>query len=170
MNLGSAKNKYDWLKSNFLLKKKPRNISRISNCLDKLEDSWEKKKTIASIWKKWPKIAGPELAENCQPLSLQNGILFIGASHPHWRQALLYNRIQLLAALRASGNKVRDLKIKQHYPLQKEVGENEKEIWSKHPSRTDIHGTNICKVCNSPSPAGETNRWGKCSFCRRKDL
>ena len=48
--------------------------------------------------------------------------------------------------------------------------ESEASIWERHPSRSDIHGTNICKSCSSPTPIGELKRWGKCSFCRRKEL
>ena len=48
--------------------------------------------------------------------------------------------------------------------------ESEKEIWEKHPSRTDKNGIINCPFCKVPSPKGEVKLWGKCSFCRRKEL
>ena len=48
--------------------------------------------------------------------------------------------------------------------------ETEKEIWEKHPSRTDKNGIINCPFCKVPSPQGEITLWGKCSFCRRKEL
>ncbi len=149
----------------------PKPLSEISSCLNLLKRSWKKKGSIGAILHEWPQIAGNQLASNCQPLSLRRGVLTIGASHPQWRQALLYNRSQLVASLKAKGYEVKELRIQQYNPHSKKIiKENENHIWAHHPSRIDVHGIDICKSCGSPAPAGEMKLWGTCSFCRRQKL
>jgi len=46
---------------------------------------------------------------------------------------------------------------------------NAKIVWAKHPSRIHQNNMIICKLCNSPTPEGEIKRWGKCSFCWRRN-
>ena len=114
--------------------------------------------------------AGEQLALNCTPLNIQNKILTIGASHPQWRQALQYNRLELIESLKSYGYQIKEIRIRQHYPNDLVTRESEKEIWEKHPSRTDKTGITNCPFCKVPSPKGEVKLWGKCSFCRRKEL
>ena len=113
---------------------------------------------------------GNQLAANSRPLTLNRGILTIGANHPQWCQAILYTRLQILAALKAAGHQVKEIRIRQYYSQEINPQETENEIWEKHPSRTDIHGLKTCDSCKSPAPYGELKLWGKCVFCRRKDL
>jgi predicted nucleic acid-binding Zn ribbon protein len=40
--------------------------------------------------------------------------------------------------------------------------------WALHPSRVDVYGMTSCPSCRRPSPAGELQRWGHCSFCQRR--
>ncbi len=145
-------------------------LSSLENCLETLKIDWKKNKNISSIWHDWPKIVGENLANNCRPINLSHGILIIGASHPQWLQALTYNRHQLLASLRAQGHSIKDLRVQHLHRVSKKKHEDEKELWEKHPSRIDIHGTSTCEICGSPSPLGEIKLWGRCGFCRQKDL
>ena len=142
----------------------------ISQCLEKIKASWMEKGSLGGLIQDWKKITGVQLASNCTPLSIHNKVLTIGASHPQWRQALLYNRIQLVESLNSFGYFIKEIRIQQYYPAPLVTGESENEIWRKHPSRADIHGISICQDCNSPAPKGELNLWGKCCFCRRKEL
>ena len=144
--------------------------SSLSNCLDNLKSNWDKNQPIASLWQDWPKIAGKQLSKNCKPISFQMGVLTIGANHPHWIQALLYNRNQLQAALIAKGHQIKEIRIQKHYFEQTQNIQTEKNIWDNHPSRADIHGMSVCQTCNSPAPKGEISLWGKCGLCRRQDL
>ncbi len=150
-------------------KNKP-SLTKVSSCLSSVRLDWKKKGVVAGLWHDWPKIAGEQLAAHCQPINFNNGVLVIGASHPQWLQALQYNRIQLLASLKAAGHKIKDIRIKQHHTINKKVLESESVIWEKHPSRIDIHGLANCPKCNAPSPAGEIDLWNKCGLCRRQDL
>ena len=121
-------------------------------------------------WQDWPGIAGKRLAPHCRPLSLHRGVLTIGASHPQWRQALQYNKPQLLSALKQAGHAIKDLRVQQHYPPASVTVEDEASIWSRHPSRADVHGMGSCPDCGRPAPNGEMKLWGHCGFCHRQDL
>ncbi len=143
-------------------------VTALSSCLERMQHSW--KRDLVGIWRDWEKLVGPQLANNSRPLTIRQEILSIGATHPQWRQALLYNRPQLLARIKAAGYAIRDLRIKQYHPYKIQEKENESSIWARHPSRIDVHGMAICEYCLSPAPAGEMGLWGKCSFCRRKQF
>ena len=54
-------------------------------------------------------------------------------------------------------------------PTKEEI-ESERNVWARHPSRSDVHGMTICTTCQSPAPAGEMALWGHCGFCRRKEI
>ncbi|MAR06476.1 MAG: hypothetical protein CL862_05190 [Cyanobium sp. NAT70] len=140
----------------------------LSDCLDNLRSDWRKGGSLAGLWQDWPGIAGDQLAPHCRPLSLHRGVLTIGASHPQWRQALQYNRLQLLAALKRAGHPVRDLRIQQHHNPARPEQDSEASIWARHPSRIDVHGMGICPRCERPSPNGEINLWQVCGFCHRQ--
>ena len=142
----------------------------LSNCLEKIKLNLKKSNGLAGISQQWSLLVGKQLAANCTPLSLQRGVLVVGASHPQWRQALIFTRNQILESLRKSGYSIKDLKIKQYHPTKTKSIEAEKSIWANHPSRIDIHGLETCKSCLNPAPCGEISLWGKCGFCRRKDL
>ena len=140
----------------------------IYKCLEEIKSSW--KGDVGGLIQDWAEIAGKQLALNCTPLNIQNKILTIGASHPQWRQALLYNRLELIESLKSYGYQIKEIRIRQYYPISLVARESEKEIWEKHPSRTDKNGIINCPFCKIPSPKGEIKLWGKCSFCRRKEL
>ena len=140
----------------------------IHTCLEEIKSSW--KGNVGSLIQDWQEIAGEQLALNCTPLNIQNKILTIGASHPQWRQALQYNRLELIESLKSFGYQIKEIRIRQYYPVNLVNKESEQAIWERHPSRTDINGIINCPNCEVPSPKGEIKLWGKCSFCRRKEL
>ena len=147
---------------------KPKREQSIYKCLEEIKSSW--KGNVGGLIQDWEGIAGKQLALNCTPLNIQNKVLTIGASHPQWRQALQYNRLELIESLKLYGYQIKEIRIIQHYPHDLVTRESEKDIWEKHPSRTDKNGITNCPFCKIPSPSGEIKLWGKCSFCRRKEL
>ena len=157
-------------KGEVLMPPEPAPVQAISGCLEALQSSWRQEGSLAALWQDWPKLAGDPLASHCQPLALRSGMLTVGASHPQWRQALLYSKLQLLAAIRAAGHPVRDLRIQQHHPASRQGLGDPLEEWKRHPSRIDVHGIAACPRCGTPSPMGEMAKWGRCSFCRRLQL
>ena len=146
--------------------------SDLFSCLEDVKKAWQKKdNNIAGLWQDWSKLAGEPLASNCRPLNLRRGVLVVGAKHPQWLQALIYNRPQLLARIRAQGYAIKDLRIQQYQPNHpKKALESERSIWAKHPSRIDIHGMSKCSHCSAPAPSGELALWGMCGFCRCKKI
>jgi predicted nucleic acid-binding Zn ribbon protein len=147
-------------------------VAPLVDCLGALQRSWQQDGHLAALWQAWPRACGPQLAPHCRPLRLQGGLLTVGAAPGPWLQALQYNRHQLLAAVRAAGFNLRDLRIEQHHATTAAApdSETEAQIWDRHPSRADVHGMAPCPRCGSPAPAGEMARWGHCSFCRQQEL
>ena len=143
----------------------------LGKCLEELKQTWSKKNnSISKLWSEWSRLLGEPLASNYRPLSLRKKVLTIGTNHPKWLQALQYNRIELANEMRSAGIDVKEIRIQQYFPTTKRKVESELSIWAKHPSRADIHGTSICKICSSPSPSGEIALWNKCCICRQKEL
>jgi len=145
----------------------------LAACLEDLGQSWQRQGHLAALWLAWPRLAGPQLAPHCQPLSLRAGRLTVGAAPGPWLQALQYNRHMLLGALRGAGFEVREVIVQQHHrgPMPPPAMQEEAAIWAAHPSRLDVHGQGgPCPACGSPAPAGELALWGHCSFCRREAL
>jgi predicted nucleic acid-binding Zn ribbon protein len=144
----------------------------VQQCLQSLQQQWQRQGHLAALWQRWPSLAGPQLAPHCRPLRLQGSRLTVGAAPGPWLQALQYHRHQLLASLRVAGFAIRDLRIEQHHasPLPAPAGEEARADWARHPSRVDVHGLAPCPRCGSPAPAGEMGLWGHCSFCRRLQL
>ncbi|WP_320664060.1 DUF721 domain-containing protein [Prochlorococcus sp. MIT 1223] len=146
------------------------NKRSLSSCLDQIKNDWKQTSKLAALSHDWANLVGKKLASNCTPLSLKRGTLVIGASHPQWRQALLYTKSQLLNSLVNAGYEIKDIRIQQFHFQKKKAMETESVIWEKHPSRIDIHGLKICPKCKKPAPIGELKRWSMCCFCKRKDL
>ena len=146
----------------------PTAAAPLQSCLEDLKRDWHREGSLAALWQDWPSIAGERLAPHCRPLSLQRGVLTVGASHPQWRQALQYNKPQLISALNRAGHPVRDLRIQQHYTGSVASYPSEEDIWSRHPSRTDVHGMGTCPQCQRPAPNGEMALWNCCGFCHRQ--
>jgi predicted nucleic acid-binding Zn ribbon protein len=147
-------------------------VRSLGECLDSLQREWERDGAMAALWQAWPRIAGAQLARHGRPLSLQGGVLTVGAAPGPWLQALQYNRHQLLGALRGAGFALREVRVRQHHvsePLPP-GSEQEADGWARHPSRIDVHGLADCPACGRPAPAGEMALWGHCSFCRRVEL
>lgn len=140
--------------------------------LEQLQRGWKGDGHLAALWQAWPRIAGPQLAQHCRPLRLQGKRLTVGASHPQWLQALRFNRHQLLGALQGAGFAVQEIQIQQHHgaPLPPPGSALESASWGHHPSRVDVHGMGSCPHCRRPSPQGEIQRWGHCSFCERERM
>ena len=143
----------------------------MQNCLDDFKKSWEDLDKLSTINEHWVKLIGLELSRSCQPLKIEQKILTIAVNHPQWRQALIYNKHKLKESIIKFGINLNEIRIIQNYELKtldkKEI--NSKIVWENHPSRIKNNNMVICKLCNSPAPKGEITRWGKCTFCWRKN-
>ena len=163
-----------WVLGNisFLVPAPPAPAEGLGTCLVNLQEQWQRQGHLSALWQAWPRLAGAQLAPHCRPLSLQGGVLTVGAAPGPWLQGLLYTRHQLLGSIRGAGFAVREVRVQQHYvqPLPVAGGEAEADVWARHPSRIDVHGLADCPSCERPAPTGEMALWGICSFCRRSQL
>ena len=145
--------------------------SSIRNCLDDFKKSWEDLDKLTNLNENWEKLIGVELSKACKPLKIEKKTLIIAVNHPQWRQALIYNKHRLSDSINGFGININDIKIIQNYEVKtldkKKI--NAKTEWENHPSRIKNSNMVICKLCNSPAPKGEISRWGKCTFCWRKN-
>ena len=143
----------------------------MQNCLDDFKKSWEDLDKLTKLNEHWVKLIGLELSRSCKPLKIEQKILTIAVNHPQWRQALIYNKHRLKESIIKFGITLNEIKIIQNYEVKnldkKKI--NSKIIWDNHPSRIKNNNMVICKLCNSPAPKGEISRWGKCTFCWRKN-
>ena len=143
----------------------------MQNCLDDFKKSWGDLDKLSKLNESWEKLIGLELSKACKPLKIEKKNLFIAVNHPQWRQALIYNKHRLKESIRRFGINLNEIKIIQNYEV-KTIDKKEidpKKVWENHPSRIKHNNMVICKICNSPAPKGEISRWGKCTFCWRKN-
>ena len=143
------------------------------NCLDDFKKSWEDLDKLLKLNENWKNLIGSELFRACKPLKIEQKTLTIAVNHPQWRQALIYNKHRLKETICKFGINLNEIKIIQNYEVKiLDIEENNaKTVWENHPSRIKNNNNMIvCKICNSPAPKGELSRWGKCTFCWRKNL
>ncbi len=144
----------------------------LNKCLEDFRKSWSDFDNLINLSNNWVKIVGKGLAKECQPLKIENNILTIVANHPQWRQALIYNKHNLKESILALGIKLKNIRIVQNY---QDESKNDKfidnqMIWDNHPSKMKNQQIVNCKICQRPSPLGEIERWGKCTFCWRENI
>ena len=149
-----------------------RDTKSLRSCLDDFRKSWDGLNQLSQISSSWKKLIGLELYRECKPLKIENKILTIAVNHPQWRQALIYNKHRLRERIEKIGINLHEIKIIQDYELKTPnlKGTNAKLVWENHPSRVNKNNMIICKFCNCPTPEGEISRWGKCTFCWRKNI
>ena len=149
-----------------------RNPQSLGNCLDDFKKSWEDLDKLSKIRDRWRELIGSELLKECKPLKIEKSVLTIAANHPQWRQALIYNKHRLKDSIKKIGINLNEIKIIQNYEYKNSniKLQNVGLVWDQHPSRVNKQKIILCKFCNCPTPAGEISRWGKCTFCWRKNL
>ena len=151
---------------------KKRNPKSLKICLDDFKKSWGDLNKLSEINENWRQLIGLELFKECKPLKFEKKILTITVNHPQWRQALIYNKHRLKERIEKIGIDLNEIRIIQNYEL-KPVNinnTNPKLLWENHPSRVNRNNMSICNICNCPTPKGEISRWGKCTFCWRKNI
>ena len=151
---------------------KKRNPESLKNCLDDFKKTWVDLNTLSKINENWTKLVGLELSKECEPLNFEKKILTIRVNNPQWRQALFYSKHKLKEKIYKVGIDLNEIKIVQNYEIKNSIlnSMDAKLIWEKHPSRIKVDNMSKCKICNCPTPKGEILRWGKCSFCWRKNV
>jgi len=149
-----------------------RNPQSLRNCLHDFKKSWKDLEIISEITENWKNLVGIELYKECKPLKIEKKILTIVVNHPQWRQALIYNKHKLKERIEKTGICLDEIKIIQNYELENPdiKKPNAKFVWDQHPTRIDKNNMSICNICSCPTPKAELLRWGKCTFCWRKNI
>ena len=82
---------------------------------------------------------------------------------------MLYNKHKLKESIIRLGINLKNIRIIQNYQDNKHENNfiDTKKIWDNHPSRVKNKEIIICKNCSRPTPKGEIDRWGSCTFCWR---
>jgi len=62
---------------------------------------WEKPTAEATVFGDWPKVVGPDIAEHCRPVKLENGELTVEAESTAWATQLRLLAAKLLARIAA---------------------------------------------------------------------
>ena len=89
--------------------------SSLKECLGTLKNSWKELDLLSKLSENWESLVGIELSKECKPIKIEKGCLFIGASHPQWRQALIYNNHFLKESITKKGFQIKDIKIEQFH-------------------------------------------------------
>ena len=145
------------------------NLETINNCLKIFKHTWSDLDNLINLETSWEKIVGKELAQECRPLKIEKNILTIVVNHPQWRQELIYYKHKLKESITKYGINLKNIRIVQNYNNEeKKKINNFKSEWENHPSRIKESKLVFCNLCNCPTPKGEIERWGKCTFCWRK--
>jgi len=79
----------------------PRDPQPFGAVLAKLVKSrgWERPAAEATVFGEWPKVVGPDIAEHCRPVKLENGELTIEAESSAWAMQLRSLAAKLLATI-----------------------------------------------------------------------
>ncbi len=143
----------------------------MSKCIGDLRKSLSQFDILITLSNNWCEIVGKDLASECKPLKIEQEVLTIVANHPQWRQALIYNKHKLKESIKQSGLNLKNIRVIQNYQDKEYLNKSAdtKLVWENHPSRIKNKEIEICKICKRPTPKGEIIRWGKCTFCWRKD-
>ena len=72
-------------------------VSRVA-----VDRGWSSRLTDATVLGRWPRIAGPEIADHCTPVSLRDGELVLQAESTAWATQLRQLQRQILAKLAAA--------------------------------------------------------------------
>ena len=85
---------------------KPPQDPKLKNSVEVLQALFENGKSPLAapfmrwkIWKRWPELVGPSIANVSEPVSLRNGILYVWVKNASWMQQLVFMRDQMRQTL-----------------------------------------------------------------------
>lgn len=156
---------------------------------------WRDQQAIDRLLRLWPDIVGPEVATQTRPISLNaHGILHVSTSSGVWAQNLAFERIRLLAKVRAAWNPavkdiyfsprqwhqhqssqprsletdlttIRHAKAIQQEPADPKDAHAAFANWAKSVRHNANQHATRCPLCDCLTPAVELSRWGRCALC-----
>jgi predicted nucleic acid-binding Zn ribbon protein len=156
---------------------------------------WKDQQAIDRLLRLWPEIVGPEVAAQTRPVSLSaQGILQVSTSSGVWAQNLAFERIRLLAKVRAAWDPavkdiyfsprqwyrrpapqlrsletdlsaIRRAEALQQKPTEPKDAQEAFANWAKSVRHNANRHAARCPICECLTPAIELSRWGRCALC-----
>lgn len=82
----------------------PEKITRMDSLLAELfkKKQWDKRLALHAIFRDWPKVVGPEIAERTEPQVIRGTVLWISVSDSVWMQQLHLQKQTLLGHINAN--------------------------------------------------------------------
>ncbi len=156
---------------------------------------WKDQQAIDRLLRLWPEIVGPEVAAQTRPVSLSaQGVLQVSTSSGVWAQNLAFERIRLLAKVRAAWNPavkdiyfsprqwhrrpiphlrsletdlsaIRRTGVIHQIPTDPKDAREAFANWAKSVRQNASQHATRCPICECLTPAAELSRWGRCALC-----
>jgi hypothetical protein len=94
----------------------PEKITRIDSLFAELfkKRQWDKRLALHAVFRNWPQVVGPEIAERTEPQVIRGTVLWISVSDSVWMQQLHLQKQTLLELINANGRgleKISDIRF-----------------------------------------------------------
>ena len=94
----------------------PEKITRIDSLFAELfkKRQWDKRLALHAVFRNWPQVVGPEIAERTAPQVIRGTVLWIAVSDSVWMQQLHLQKQALLEQINANvrgGEKISDIRF-----------------------------------------------------------
>ena len=113
----------------------PEKIIRIDSLFAELfkKRQWDKRLALHAVFKNWPQVVGPEIAERTEPQVIRGTVLWIAVSDSVWMQQLHLQKQALLEQINANvrgSEKISDIRFQIDAALgeEKMVAESPKPV------------------------------------------
>jgi len=118
----------------------PEKIIRIDSLFAELfkKRQWDKRLALHAVFKNWPQVVGPEIAERTEPQVIRGTVLWIAVSDSVWMQQLHLQKQALLEQINANvrgSEKISDIRFQIDAVLgeEKVVAESPKPVATPQP-------------------------------------
>ena len=118
----------------------PEKIIRIDSLFAELfkKRQWDKRLALHAVFKNWPQVVGPEIAERTEPQVIRGTVLWIAVSDSVWMQQLHLQKQALLEQINANvrgSEKISDIRFQIDAVLgeEKVVAESPKPVAAPQP-------------------------------------
>jgi len=113
----------------------PGKITRIDSLFAELfkKRQWDKRLALHAVFRNWPEVVGPEIAERTEPQVIRGAVLWIAVSDSVWMQQLHLQKQALLEHVNAhvrGSEKISDIR----FQIDAALGEEKMEADSPKPA------------------------------------
>lgn len=173
-------------------------LSRVMQNLEQ-QPRWRTQGQLRRLAASWSAIVGEQVARQSEPVRLSRGVLYVAVSNPTWAQSLTMERLRILDKINQSplaplqeirfspgdwwqrprrSGPAPQAALEAHpcyWPMA--VGDGELPDspeaafadWARRHQQL-AHDQPRCPECACPCPAGELQRWQRCSICAARGM